>query len=243
MSIRRRTLSLVQPGPTHQEARSPSQPQQPSIDLNDIRRANWTSWRALLRVASIVLSLAAIGCMGWVATHSFHGPQHDHHVYDGVDVPWVLIPLSLLSFYNILCLLLTHFSHFRSLHPYATLPLDLIISITLGFINLFSTAGAVQALQWRAGQYYDDARSGHDGYYIYNPNRRKPGEPRLLKVPPRNATVCSGWDGDCDAQHAFENKTRARARVGLGGVSSKKQSGKNGDPGKSGGWTSDAANA
>ena len=68
-------------------------------------------------------------------------------------------------------------------------------------------------------QYYDDANSGHDGYYIFNPNRGQPGEPRFLKVPRANATMCSGWDGDCDAQSALEKKTQSRARVELGGVS------------------------
>lgn len=115
--------------------------------------------------------------------------------------------------------LVPSFSSFRPLHPYATLFLDTFIFIILAVINLFSTAGAVQTLQWRAEQYYDDAKSGHDGYYIYNPNRGQPGEPRVLKVPPANATICSGWDGDCDAQHAFERKTQARAKVELGGVS------------------------
>ena len=76
----------------------------------------------------------------------------------------------------------------------------------------------MQTLQWTAAQYYDDANSGHDGYYEYNPNRGQPGQPRLLKVPPQNATACSGFDGDCTAQEAFTRNTHRRARVELAGV-------------------------
>ena len=112
-------------------------------------------------------------------------------------------------------LLLTPLS---SLHPYATLPLDIFNILTLSVVNLISTVGAIQTLQWTAAQYYNDATSGHDGYYILNPNLGQPGQPRFLKVPPQNATVCSGWEGDCTAQRMFERRTSGRARVELVGV-------------------------
>ena len=92
--------------------------------------------------------------------------------------------------------------------------------VTLVTVTFISTVGAVQTLQWTAAQYYDDANSGHDGYYEYNPNRGQPGQPRLLKVPPQNATACSGFGGDCTAQDIFTRNTRGRARVELAGLGS-----------------------
>lgn len=90
--------------------------------------------------------------------------------------------------------------------------------VTLATVTFISTVGAVQTLQWTAEQYYHDAESGHDGYYEFNPNRGQPGQPRLLKVPPQNATACSGFGGDCKAQETFTRNTYKRARVELAGV-------------------------
>ena len=106
----------------------------------------------------------------------------------------------------------------RPLHPYIILHLDIFNFVALAGVNFLSTVGAIQTLQWKASQYYDDANSGHDGYYIFNPDRGKPGQPRLLKVPPQNATVCSGFQGDCKAQTAFTDRTYHRARVELVGI-------------------------
>ncbi|KAG6994186.1 hypothetical protein G7Y79_00046g082370 [Physcia stellaris] len=217
MLIRRRTISLLGPE-SQRRARSPRIASSSSTDPKSISRSNWNSWRALLRILGIALSLISIGCVAWAYAT---GPKStiDHHVSDGQDVPWVLIPLTLSTIYNFLSLLSTApFSPLIALQPIPTLLCDLFSLLTLSAINLISNFGAVQTLQWTAAQYYDDATSGHDEYYILNPHDGEPGQPRYLKVPPANATVCSGWGGDCEAQGKFERATFRRARVEIGGV-------------------------
>ncbi|CAF9925346.1 MAG: hypothetical protein HETSPECPRED_005811 [Heterodermia speciosa] len=215
VAIRRRTGSLLRPANQQSEG-IPFDTSSPAIDLKAIARANWSSWRAHLRIAAIALCLVSIACIAWAYDHSPKG-KIDHHVSDGQDVPWILLPLSLTTLISLFSLLLL-FTPLSSLHPYATLPLDIFNLLTLSVVSLISTFGAIQTLQWTAAQYYNDANSGHDGYYIVNPKLGQPGEPRFVKVPPQNATVCSGWGGDCPAQRMFERTTSRRARVEVVGV-------------------------
>lgn len=92
MVIRRRTISLLgSESPRRQHRPQDALPS--TTDLDIISRSNWKSWRALIRVLAITLSLISIGCIAWAYAT---GPRAiiDHYVSDGQDVPWVLIPVS-----------------------------------------------------------------------------------------------------------------------------------------------------
>lgn len=128
----------------------------------------------------------------------------------------IYVQASLSVLYTLVTLLSSALGH--HLHPIIVLSLDISLWIALATANFFSTVGAIYTLQWEAAQYYHDENSGHDGYYVFNPQRGEPGQPRFLKVPPQNATVCSGFDGDCAAQEAFTQRTHQRAKVELVGV-------------------------
>ena len=93
MVIRRRTFSLL--GPANQRSAGKSlDPSSFATDLDAIRRGNWSSCRAHLRAAAIVLCIVSIACIAWAYDHSPKS-QIDHHVSDGQDVPWILIPVRL----------------------------------------------------------------------------------------------------------------------------------------------------
>ena len=96
-----------------------------------------------------------------------------------------------------------------SLHPGIALALDLVLRIALFVVGLIATASATQTLQWTAAQYYNDALSGHDGYYAY-----EGANIGRVWVPPKNATTCSGF-GSCTEQDAFTDWTHHRAIVEL----------------------------
>ena len=91
MAIRRRTASLLSPEPLRRESQHTNP--NSSTDLDALRRANWTSWRTYLRAIIVILCVTSIGCMAWAYAVGPHG-KIDHHVADGQDVPWVLIPVS-----------------------------------------------------------------------------------------------------------------------------------------------------
>lgn len=91
MLIRRRTISLL----GQRREQRPRVALSSSTDPNTISRSNWNSWRALLRILGVALSVISIGCIAWAYTT---GPKSiiDHYVSDGQDVPWVMIPVSTL---------------------------------------------------------------------------------------------------------------------------------------------------
>ena len=93
VAIRRRTGSLLRPANQQSEGK-PFDTSSPAIDLKAIARANWSSWRVHLRIATIALCLVSIACIAWAYDHSPKG-KIDHHVSDGQDVPWILIPVRL----------------------------------------------------------------------------------------------------------------------------------------------------
>lgn len=125
--------------------------------------------------------------------------------------------LSTLVLWTLALLALSSTRFIERFSPYLILAVDLFVLVAVAVVNLLSTAGAIQTLQWEASQYYDDATSGHDGYYIFNPDRDQPGQPRLIKVPPQNATICSSFGGDCAAQETFTSNTHHRAKVEIAG--------------------------
>ena len=93
MVIKRRTVSLLRP-PNQQSAGRPSDPSSSATDPDAIRRGNWNSWRAYLRIVATTLCIVSIACIAWAYDHSPKG-EIDHYVSDGQDVPWVLIPVRL----------------------------------------------------------------------------------------------------------------------------------------------------
>ena len=84
-------MSLLHPEAQRRESRHTNP--RSVADLETLLRANWTSWRAYLRVTAVVLCVASIGCIAWAYAVGPHG-KIDHHISDGQDVPWVLIPVS-----------------------------------------------------------------------------------------------------------------------------------------------------
>ena len=95
------------------------------------------------------------------------------------------------------------------IHPGVSVAFDLVLWVALFVGGLVATASATYTFQWNAAQWYDDATSGHDGYYTY----AEDGGGRIY-IPPKNATICSGFDS-CAEQAAFTDWTHHRAVVEL----------------------------
>ena len=114
-------------------------------------------WKLILRIFSIPLSLAAIGCIAWALNNHNYYDSYSYSFYfygsDFVFLPWILIPLGLSVIWNaanIGTLLLRN----RPIHPGANVGCDLLLWLLFAVAGSFAAIGGAKYLY---EDYYDNS--------------------------------------------------------------------------------------